>query len=196
MPSVARMVRVAHEPTTTIDSGPNAQTNDPTPTFTFSSQPGTSFECKLDSGSYAPCGSPKTTPLPRRRLPYLLRPRQRLGGERRPDAGLPHLHRQDRRGQRLGSILVVTAATGAKDNLAITRPSASTLRVTDLAGGVLHRLRRPHGARVHPKRRLHRQLQRGRDHPDPGLLRGSNRQGGQLDHDPELAQRGRGRTTS
>ncbi len=35
-----------------------------------------------------------------------------------------------------GSTLVVTAATGARDNLAITRPSASTLRVTDLAGGV------------------------------------------------------------
>ena len=30
---------------------------------------------------------------------------------------------------------MVTAAPGAKDNLAITRPSASTLRVTDLAGG-------------------------------------------------------------
>ncbi len=31
---------------------------------------------------------------------------------------------------------MVTAATGARDNLAITLPSASTLRVTDLAGGV------------------------------------------------------------
>jgi Ca2+-binding RTX toxin-like protein len=35
-----------------------------------------------------------------------------------------------------GSTLVVTAAAGAKDNLAITRPSASVLRVTDLPGTV------------------------------------------------------------
>ena len=34
-----------------------------------------------------------------------------------------------------GSTLVVTAAAGAKDNLAITRPFASTLRVTDLPSG-------------------------------------------------------------
>jgi hypothetical protein len=36
---------------------------------------------------------------------------------------------------RSGSTLVVTATPGAKDNLAITRPSASRLRVTDLAAG-------------------------------------------------------------
>ena len=46
-------------PNTTITSGPNAETNDPTPTFTFVSEPRTSFECQLDSGSYAPCRSPK-----------------------------------------------------------------------------------------------------------------------------------------
>ena len=34
-----------------------------------------------------------------------------------------------------GSTLVVTAAAGAKDNFEITRPSASVLRVTDLASG-------------------------------------------------------------
>ena len=34
-----------------------------------------------------------------------------------------------------GSTLVVTAAAGAKDNLAITHPSASVLRVTDSPGG-------------------------------------------------------------
>ena len=62
VPSVARMVRVtAPPPTTTITSGPNAGTNDPTPTFTFSSEPGSTFECKLDSGLYASCASPNTT---------------------------------------------------------------------------------------------------------------------------------------
>jgi Ca2+-binding RTX toxin-like protein len=34
-----------------------------------------------------------------------------------------------------GSTLVVTAAMGAKDNLLITKPSGSTLRVTDLPSG-------------------------------------------------------------
>lgn len=34
-----------------------------------------------------------------------------------------------------GSILVVTAAVGARDNFAISRPSASVLRVTDLPDG-------------------------------------------------------------
>ena len=35
----------------------------------------------------------------------------------------------------MGSTLVVKAATGAKDNLRVSRPSASDLRVTDLPGG-------------------------------------------------------------
>ena len=34
-----------------------------------------------------------------------------------------------------GTTLVVTAAAGAKDNLAITRPLPSVLRVTDAPGG-------------------------------------------------------------
>ena len=39
-------------PQTTIDSGPSGATNDPTPTFRFtSSEPGSSFRCRLDSGS-------------------------------------------------------------------------------------------------------------------------------------------------
>jgi hypothetical protein len=44
-----------------IDSGPAATTGDATPTFAFSSEPGASFACKVDSHPYAPCGSPKTT---------------------------------------------------------------------------------------------------------------------------------------
>lgn len=43
-------------PETTIDSGPSGPTNDPTPTFTFSSdEPGSTFECRFDSESFAPC---------------------------------------------------------------------------------------------------------------------------------------------
>jgi Bacterial Ig-like domain/NHL repeat len=52
----------ATPPDTTIDSGPSGTINDPTPTFAFSSsEPGSSFECKVDSDSYAACTSPKTT---------------------------------------------------------------------------------------------------------------------------------------
>ena len=61
VPSVAKMVRVGNEPTTTITSGPSDVTNDPTPSFSFSSESGTSFECKVDSRSYQPCSPPKAT---------------------------------------------------------------------------------------------------------------------------------------
>jgi hypothetical protein len=48
-------------PETRIDSGPGAATNDPTPTFAFSStELNSSFECRLDSGSFRPCSSPLT----------------------------------------------------------------------------------------------------------------------------------------
>ena len=67
VPSVARMVRVdanttdTTNPDTTIDSGPTGPTNDPTPTFTFSSnESGSTFKCQIDSGSFAACSSPKT----------------------------------------------------------------------------------------------------------------------------------------
>ena len=52
-------------PTVSIDSGPSGLTNDPTPTFTFSSEPGASFECSIDTGtaSFGPCsGNGSHTP--------------------------------------------------------------------------------------------------------------------------------------
>jgi Bacterial Ig-like domain len=48
-------------PQTTIDSGPAGLTNDSTPTYSFSSELGASFQCRVDSGSFAPCSSPHTT---------------------------------------------------------------------------------------------------------------------------------------
>jgi 6-phosphogluconolactonase (cycloisomerase 2 family) len=48
-------------PQTTITSGPKAKTGDRTPSFKFkSSEPGSTFECKLDSSTFASCTSPKT----------------------------------------------------------------------------------------------------------------------------------------
>jgi hypothetical protein len=49
---------------TTIDSGPAGLTNDPTPTFTFSSTDpdATAFDCAVDSETFLSCSSPFTTP--------------------------------------------------------------------------------------------------------------------------------------
>ncbi len=54
---------------------------------------------------------------------------------------------------RSGSTLVVTAAPGAKDNLAITRPSTSKLANHRSHRRSLHRVSRRRGHRLHPKRR-------------------------------------------
>src|SRR4029079_7731033 len=49
-------------PNTTIDSGPTNPTNDTTPTFAFSaSEPGSTFECRVDGGGWNSCTSPHTT---------------------------------------------------------------------------------------------------------------------------------------
>ena len=52
-------------PNTTITSGPAAGStiSEPSPTFTFSSSASNStFQCKLDSGTFASCSTPDTTP--------------------------------------------------------------------------------------------------------------------------------------
>ena len=131
VPSMARMVRVANPSTTTITGGSNGVTNDPTPTFTFySSNGGSSFRCKLDGGSYAPCTSPKTTAhLADGSHTFYVRsntdptPAARTFTVRTASVTVS------------GSTLYVTAAQGAKDNLAINRPSALVLRITDLPNG-------------------------------------------------------------
>ena len=55
---------LADPPATTIDSGPGGLTANNDPSFTFSTDLGTSFECRLDgpgaaNGTFAPCTSPK-----------------------------------------------------------------------------------------------------------------------------------------
>src|SRR5207253_1743865 len=48
-------------PDTTIDTGPSSPSNNTTPTFTFSSnESGSTFECRIDSGSWSTCSSPDT----------------------------------------------------------------------------------------------------------------------------------------
>jgi hypothetical protein len=50
-------------PDTTIGSGPNGLTNDATPSFAFTStEAGSTFACRVDSGAWNACTSPWTTP--------------------------------------------------------------------------------------------------------------------------------------
>jgi N-acetylglucosamine-6-sulfatase len=47
-------------PDTTLTSGPSGETNNPAPHFAFSSsEPGSTFQCRLDTHAYGPCVSPK-----------------------------------------------------------------------------------------------------------------------------------------
>jgi len=59
----ARIVTIdATPPRTTITGGPTGPTNDATPTFRFSSsEAASSFQCRVDGGSFASCASPRTT---------------------------------------------------------------------------------------------------------------------------------------
>ena len=52
-------VEDSKSPTTSIDGAPTGPPS--TPTYTFSSsEPGSTFECRIDSGAFAPCTSPYT----------------------------------------------------------------------------------------------------------------------------------------
>jgi hypothetical protein len=125
----------ATPPQTTINSGPSGTTNDPTPTFAFSSEPGASFQCKLDSGPYAACSSPRTLGhLGDGSHTFRVRAKDAVGNLD-PTAATRAFTVRTASVSISGTKLVVAAAPGAKDNLAITRPSASTLRVTDLPSG-------------------------------------------------------------
>jgi RTX calcium-binding nonapeptide repeat (4 copies) len=110
-------------------------TNDPTATFNFSSEPGASFQCKFDSCSYATCNAPKTTAhLADGSHTFYVRARDGAGNVDPTPASRTFKVRTTLI-RVSGSSLVVTAAPGAKDNLRITHPSPSTLRVTDIANG-------------------------------------------------------------
>jgi hypothetical protein len=53
----------ATPPLTTITGGPIGPTNDNTPTFSFNSnEGGSTFQCRVDNGSFANCSSPRAIP--------------------------------------------------------------------------------------------------------------------------------------
>ncbi len=123
-------------PETVVDSGPAGPTNDSTPSFSFSSsESGSSFECQVDSGAYATCGSPNTiVQLPDGPHTFSVRATDAAGNtDPTPATRAFTLKTADVRVS--GSTLIVTAAPGAKDNISISRPSASVLRVSDFPAG-------------------------------------------------------------
>lgn len=130
-------VRETDVPETFIDSGPSGITNDPTPTFTFhSSEAGSTFRC--DTGGiygFSPCTSPVTRPhLADGTYGFAVFARDSAGNQDASPASRSYTVKTAEV-KRSGSTLVVTAAPGAKDNLQLTKPSASTIRVTDLPAG-------------------------------------------------------------
>ena len=123
-------------PDTTVYAGPSGVTNDPTPTFAFySSDGGSSFECKLDRGAYSACASPKRMGhLADGPHTFYVRAKD-AAGNLDPTPASRSFTVRTAEVHILGSTLVVKAATGAKDNLRVSRPSASDLLVTDFPGG-------------------------------------------------------------
>jgi hypothetical protein len=123
-------------PNTTITSGPEGVTNDPTPTFSFSSsEEDSTFECRVDSGSFAPCSSPATTAqLGDGSHTFHVRALDEVGNID-PTPATRTFTVQTAEVRVSGSTLVVTAAPGVKDNLAIRRTSSNILRVTNVPSG-------------------------------------------------------------
>jgi RTX calcium-binding nonapeptide repeat (4 copies)/Bacterial Ig-like domain/Glycosyl hydrolase catalytic core len=121
-------------PTTTITSGPPGATNDPTPTFSFSSDPGASLQCRLDSAqasAWQGCSSPRTV-AHLADGPHTFEVRAKDAAQNVGPAASRTFTVDTAEVSVSGSTLTVTAATGAGDNLRITKPSSTTLRVTDL----------------------------------------------------------------
>ena len=177
-------------PDTTITSGPPAATNDPTPTFSFSSsEEGSTFECKVDSGPYGACSSPSTTAhLADGSHTFYVRAMDAVGNFDPTPA------------TRTFTVRTAEVKVRARSWWSPRRRGPSTTcdqeaLALDPAGDRLperrlHRLRRPHRGRLHANRLQHRRVLGLGDHPDPGRLRRSDRQGDQLDRVQKLAQRG------
>ncbi len=124
-------------PQTTFTGGPIGITNDPTPSFGFAAEIGASFGCKIDSGGYRSCRSPSTAShLTDGPHTFSVRATDRWANtdstpaQRAFTVKTAEVSVNDAR-----KTLRVTAAPGAGDNIVVSRPSTSTLRVTDLAAG-------------------------------------------------------------
>jgi Tol biopolymer transport system component len=122
-------------PDTFIDSGPSGVTNDPTPSFTFHSDDSSAtFQCKVDGGTFNSCTSPKTL-VHLADGTHTLRVRAHNSAGFDPTPAVRTFTVDTASISESSATLTITAASGAKDNLVVTRPSVSTIRVTDSASG-------------------------------------------------------------
>ena len=147
--------------------GPAGPTNDPTPTFSFSSsEPGSHFACKVGSNPYVACSSPKTiTRLTDGQHTFYVRATDAIGNV----DPTPATH----------MIMVRTAAVHISGSTLVSRlpkgqGTVSGSPVPPLhpagdrsRGGPLPGLRPQAWVGMHPPGRLHRELQRRRRHADP-----------------------------
>jgi hypothetical protein len=125
------------DPNAILDSGPTGTIDDPTPNFGFHASDGASaLQCRIDGGAFSPCASPKTTThLADGSHTFQVRGKDALGNLD-PTPASRSFTVKTASVRRSGSTLVVTAAPAAKDNLKISRPSPTVLRVTDLPAAV------------------------------------------------------------
>jgi hypothetical protein len=65
-PTFVTYVEDSNPPAASIDSGPSGLTNDATPTFTFSSEPGAAFQCSVDNSApaFGACSGPGNSHTP------------------------------------------------------------------------------------------------------------------------------------
>jgi hypothetical protein len=70
-PTFVTYVEDSNPPAASIDSGPSGVTNDATPTFTFSSEPGAAFQCSVDNSApaFGACSGPGNSHTPSAALP-------------------------------------------------------------------------------------------------------------------------------
>ena len=167
-------------PDTQIDSGPTGTTSNPSPSFGFSAdEPGSSFECRLDSAQaadWAACSSPKSYTNLARRQPHLRGQSHRRGRKHRPDPGLPELHDRLRRPRPLRSP-APTPIPGQQQQPADQGHRRARLDREALHDGRLHRLAR--GVRARERVRLPGPRRHGRGQHDHAVPRHRHRRRGQ-----------------
>ena len=148
-------------PKARITSAPRGATNHPTPTFRFtSSEPGSSFRCKLDTGAYSACSSPKTAAhLTDDSHTFYVRARDSGGHVDSTRRSAPSPSAPPRSGSRARRSWS-PPRRGRRTTFRSPGPSASIFRVTDFPSGAYT------GSGVHTgfgctrSGRLHRQLPR------------------------------------
>ena len=92
-PRRARSPSMQRPPDTSITDGPSGTISATSASFLFAaSEAGATFECRLDGGAWAGCGSPASLRRPGRGPAHVRDARDGRGGQHRRDAGRPDVH--------------------------------------------------------------------------------------------------------